>query len=61
MATGIDPTGPLVEVVNILNEAELRRKKKTQQRGNKWRKKVEGKWRGPDEGSWVGMISGEVR
>lgn len=27
MATGIDPTGPLVGVVNILNEAELSRKK----------------------------------
>lgn len=27
MATGIDPPGPLVGVVNILNEAELRRKK----------------------------------
>lgn len=28
MATGIDPLGPLVGVVNILNEAELHRKKK---------------------------------
>lgn len=28
MATGIDPPGLLVGVVNILNEAELRRKKK---------------------------------
>lgn len=41
MATGIDPPGPLVGVVNILNEAELCRKK-TKQRGNKWRKKLEG-------------------
>lgn len=60
MATGIDPPGPLVGVVNILNEAELRRKKN--KRGNKWEVKVEGKWRGETaEGSRVGLISREVR
>lgn len=40
MATGIDPPGPLVGVVNILNEAELhRKKKKTNKRETNERKR----------------------
>lgn len=50
MATGIDPPGPLVGVVNILNEAQLRREK---------RKRVWGAGGMGVKGTWEGGSEGE--